>query len=107
MDRRKLFRTQTFSFDKPVRANTLVLSDANHSIIKSDHYDRPTRIEVIVNGQRNPQIVELSRRVLSSWTLKFKGTRVRSLEIRIAEREPGKGEPGIAGFSEVQLLYQR
>ncbi len=99
--------TLTFRFDKPVRANTLVLSDANSSILTRRTYDRPTRIEVSVNGARKPKIVEISEGVYSYWTLRFRSMRVRSLEIRILEREPGTQQAGIVGFGEVELTYDR
>ena len=99
--------TLTFQFEEPVRANTLVLSDANSSILNMNTYDRPTRIEVNINKQRKPKPVDVSGGVLSNWSLEFKTTRVRSITIRILERESGKAKPGIAGFSEVELRFDR
>jgi len=99
--------TLTFKFDEPVRANTLVLSDANASNLHSETYDHPTRIEVNINKHRNPKYIEISKGVLSNWTLSFKTTRVRTLEIRILRREPGTTKAGIVGFSEIELLFKR
>ncbi len=99
--------TLTFSFEKPVRANTLVLNDANSTNLNPDTYDRATKIEVNINNQRKPKYVEVTPGVLSSWTLKFKTTRVRSLVIRVLEREPGSTQTGIVGFGEVELFFKR
>lgn len=99
--------TLTFNFEKAPRANTLVLSDANSSILGREIYDRPTRIEVNINSQRKPKYVEISDGVLSNWTLSFKTTRIRTIGIRILERDPGKAQPGIMGFSEVELRFDR
>ena len=99
--------TLTFNFDKPVRANTLVLSDANSSLLTSDTYDHPTQIEVNINKRRKPLHVEITKGVLSNWHLSFKTTSVRSLEIRILGREPGTTSAGTVGFSEVELLFVR
>ena len=99
--------TLTFNFDEPVRANTLVLSDANSSLLTSETYDHPTRIEVNINKRRNPKYIEITKGVLSNWTLSFKTTRLRSLEIRILGREPGTTGAGVVGFSEVELLFNR
>ena len=67
----------------------------------------PTRIEVNINSQRKPKYVEISDGVLSNWTLSFKTTRIRTIGIRILERDPGKAQPGIMGFSEVELRFDR
>ncbi len=99
--------TLTFRFDKPVRANKLVLSNANSSILSTSNYDRATRIEVGINNQRKPKYVEITKGVYDSWVLDFKTTRVRSLEIRILEREPGSAQPGVVGFGEVELYFER
>jgi len=99
--------TLTFKFDKPVRANTLVLSDANSSLLTSETYDHPTRIEVNINKRRKPLYIEITKGVLSNWHLSFTTTGVRSLEIRILGREPGTTGAGTVGFSEVELLFVR
>jgi hypothetical protein len=99
--------TLTFKFKEPVRANTLVLSDANSSLLTSETYDHPTRIEININKRRKPLYVEITKGVLSNWHLSFKTTRVSSLEIRILEREPGTTGVGTVGFSEVELLFKR
>jgi len=99
--------TLTFKFEKPVRANQLVLSDANSSILNSETYDRPTRIEVNINNRPKPKAIDVSGGVLSSWILDFKATRVSSIQIRILEREPGRTQRGLVGFSEVELLFYR
>ena len=99
--------TLTFNFDKPVRADTLVLGGANSSNFSRDTFDHPTRIAVYINKSRDPMFVEIAGGVLSSWPLNFKATRVRSIQIRILERNPGKTRPGIVGFSEVELLLDR
>jgi hypothetical protein len=99
--------TLTFNFSEFVRANTLVLSDANSSLLTSETYDHPTRIEVNINKHLKPKYIEITKGVLSNWTLSFKTTRVRSLEIRILKREPGTTGAGTVGFSEVELLFKR
>jgi hypothetical protein len=89
--------------EKPVRANTLLLSHAfNPAWQQSDAEGRIQRVALFVNGARNPLEIEL---VPDDWrkttVVLERTTRVKKLELRVLGAAGGSA--GGIGFGEVEL----
>lgn len=92
----------------PLRANTVVLSPAcSHDRI-AGRYDRIRRVEVRVNGEKKPVLVELvaDERAPTSVAL-GRTLAISRLDVRVVEREPGGQWKGHCGFSEIALELRR
>ena len=89
---------------RPLRGGTLVLWPADASLFRRGHRDRVLRVGLSLNGGEErsfpcpgdplaPVRIPLDSRAP-----------IRSLRIRILEREPGRVHPGRCGWSEVEIL---
>ena len=89
---------------KPVKANTIVLTPVPSRDGDRDRWDRPIRMQVLVNGKGEPLPVPPEADELRPAVLRLpKVARIKSLEISILERKPGTSWPGESGFREVAL----
>ena len=92
----------TFELKKLVTAKNVVIAQAGSRMADLGVYDRITVIEVRINREK-PLRVELDKDPLGVTTVALgKARRVRTLQLRILERVPGKRR-GQAGFTEVAL----
>ena len=98
----------TLVFERPVRANKLLLSHVNRNAEERDSRDRATRVHVLINRDREPHVVELAANDIEKTVFELpKIMSVRKLEIRVVGRVAGQKRPGEVGFSEVELLLER
>jgi hypothetical protein len=95
----------SLALDRAVRADTLVLGPAAFRHSLSREYDRPTRIEILLDNAATPLVVERpAEQAVEPWRIPFpRPQRVERILVRILNREPGAGAPGLVGFSEVSL----
>ncbi len=93
---------------KPVRADTILVSQAWPHVREPAHAARFTRLEVIVNRRKkNPIVVDTSTELGVKTEIALDGPKaIRHLEIRILERVKGEKQPHAAGFAEVELQFR-
>ncbi len=85
------------------RATHLVLVQANGMRGAIGHYDRIERVAVVI-GRNDPVEYDLNPDELAPTVLALPPrTHVKSLEIRVVKRAPGKRHRGIGGFAEIGL----
>ena len=97
------------NFDRPVRADALVLTPAHFKHSLAEEYDRPLRLELRLDRAQNPLVFDAPpEHALETWRLEFpKPQRFERLELTIVERRPGQGAPGLVGFSGLGLELGR
>jgi hypothetical protein len=95
----------SFTLDKPLRADTLVLGPAAFRHSLEQEYDRPTRIEILLDKAVTPIVAERSAAEAHlPWRIPFpRPQRLQRIEVRILAREQGTGAPGLVGFSGLNL----
>ena len=101
--------TWTLELKKPVRADTLLVSQAWPHVREPKHAARFTRLEVIINKRRKKSIL------LDTTTDLFRKTEIplgkpetiRFLEFRILDREKGEQHEKAVGFAEVELQLRK
>ncbi len=87
-----------------VKANAVVLHPVAGHELQRNTFDRPTRVEIRVNGGRAVHVVRADPDDLRPVALHLpKPVRIKKLEIAIVERLPGSSWTGQAGFAEVSL----
>ena len=87
-----------------VKANAIVLFPVPRRDEGRTRFDRPTRFEVKVNGKGKPLGVAPPEDELRSTVVRLaKTTRVKTVDVTIAERTRGTSWPGESGFREVTL----
>jgi hypothetical protein len=94
---------------RPVRADTLLLSQALPDARKPTLAARFTRVEVIINRRRKSEVLlDTSDDPGHKTVISFgKPEVVRFLEIRILERVPGDQHGYAVGFAEVELQLRK
>ncbi|MFT4542774.1 MAG: hypothetical protein ACI841_003425 [Planctomycetota bacterium] len=98
----------TLTFKRSVKANTLVLCQADSNPAELGRHSRVTRVSLRVNGSKHATEATLDGDTLRPQSIEFpKTTKLRRLEIEILEFEPGDKLPDLVGFSEVGLAYRR
>lgn len=91
------------SLKGPVQADTIVLTQADGKAIHAGHFDRITRVTLILNRKQRFRI-DLDREELRPTVFRLPKPRsVRSLRICIEDRVPGSKQKGRAGFAEIGL----
>ncbi len=94
----------SLTFDKPVQARTLILTQANGARGWLLQFDLVRRVNVFVNGSKTALVAELGVDELAPTRIDLgKQTRIRRIEIAIVERSGSKTNSGAAGFAEVAL----
>ena len=96
----------TLSFDRALKADTLLLSPAHPNVKEPEQVARPKRVLVIPNGnEKRALTVDVEPDVHKKTTIDL-GRRLtlRKLELRILETAPGKRWKHATGFAEVELL---
>ncbi len=89
---------------RPVKANVIVLSPVLRRDDHRNQFDRPTQVQVTINGKGEPWTVPLAPDELRPVVLRLpKISRIKTLEVAIVERTPGRSWPGETGFREVAL----
>lgn len=98
----------TIELGKPARANAILLSQVNAHAKMGRGHDHVTRVRLWINRPKEPIELELEpdERRKTVYRLPKKQS-IRLLKIEIVGREPGESWPGLAGFSEIELLSER
>jgi hypothetical protein len=96
-------------FDRPVRADAVVLTSAHFKHSLAEEYDRPLRLELRLDRAQTPLVFDAPPEgSLETWRLALpKPQRFDRLELTIVERRPGRGAPGLVGFSGLSLELGR
>jgi len=99
--------TLTLEFARPVRANTLLLSPIDSSEFNAKRYARPTKVELWVNKEREPRVVELLDSLDRKTQVALgKTMSIRRLVLRVVETR--RGQSGLStGFAEVEGVMLR
>lgn len=95
--------TLTATFVEPVRADTLVLSQAHGQLHDRDGHDVALKVRVAVNGQKPVEFALSPDETVPTEIPLGAPLGVRKIEIAIVERRKGKSWPGFGGFAEVGL----
>ena len=94
----------TLQWAAPIKANTLVLTQANGMPINRNKHDRITKVLVKVSGIPKPFECDLAADELEPTVIPLGGlVQASRLEITVLERATGTGWPGHCGFAEVAL----
>jgi hypothetical protein len=100
--------TLTLELRRPAWAGTLVLCQADSHTAELGRHPRVKRVAVRINGAKQATEYELDSDVLRPSVLALpRRMRVRELELKILEFEPGREFASEAGFSEVGLIDRR
>jgi len=98
----------TLRFERPVRANTLLLTHAPASRLGAERTARARRVAVRFDGKGTAYEIELvpddGRKTIWSFPKTWK---LRSLEITVLDRTQGPPELGAVGFAEVELQLRK
>ncbi|HTF87735.1 MAG TPA: hypothetical protein VK843_04955 [Planctomycetota bacterium] len=97
----------TLEFERPLRANQLMLSGLGGRQNGLGDWDRATKVEVRINKADAPFVVMLDPSELKTTQCDLpRQVAVRVLEIKIVGRVMGKKYPGRVGFNEIALFFQ-
>lgn len=92
------------AFERPVRANLLVLHSANWKPSAAHEHGRPVEIEIQLNGQRKPLVVRLAGDDRAPYRVPLERTlKVERMRVRISASEAGSGALGTLGLGEIAL----
>lgn len=95
----------TLEFERPIKAGEVYLTHLGGRRDGLGEWDRATRVEIRINKLAAAITAELNGDELGMTRIELaKPAPIRSLEIRIVDRVPGKRFVGRVGFNEVGLL---
>lgn len=89
-----------------VRADTVILCQSRSLKSEPGHFDRITKVELVVNKERYEVDLHPFERIPTEFTLP-KAENIRHLEIHVKERVPARTWKNEAGFSEVMLELRK
>ena len=88
---------------RAVKAKRVVFVQANPRSLGMGGFDRITKVELRINGKKNPILATLDPDQTAVTTFELpKARTIRRLEVRIVGRVPGR-QRGMAGFPKVAL----
>ncbi|MCB9914887.1 MAG: hypothetical protein H6828_07010 [Planctomycetes bacterium] len=94
----------TIEFKRAVRVDRIVLSHAVGIELHRNHFDRATKVEVLLGGKRDALVFDVDPdENLKTEIVLPRKTKLTELTIRVLERERGTKHGGCVGFSEVEL----
>lgn len=89
---------------KPVTARTISLGQLNRRFVDEGSFDRITKVAIVINGASKAKVVELEADALTTTYIDLGSPMsIKTLQIVILEREPGKKTAGVVGFTEIGL----
>ena len=97
--------TLVLEFRRPVRAEALILTQADSTIAELGRHAHVKRVSISINGDKKPFEADLDLDPMRPTRIVFpKRARVRRLAIRILDYEPGREFKSEVGFAEVGLV---
>jgi len=94
--------------ERPLRTRAILISPADATLETRGWHDRVVRLALHVNGEREAIELVAPENPLDPIRYEFeRAPRLRELELRVLEREPGGRRAGLVGFAEVALLSER
>lgn len=96
--------TLSLRYKRPVRADRIVLSHRTSKEIWRTHFDRATKVELLVKGRKEPLLIDMDPNEEHKTVVMLpKEMRVSEVRIRVLERTKATKHVGCVGFAEVEL----